>query len=61
MDSPIFILGIGRTGSQMLRNMLNNHDNTYIDREINFLFRFKECIVSKIKKIGDLKNDNNAP
>jgi len=60
MNCPIFILGIGRSGSVMLMNILNNHDDIFIDNEINFRFPYKKCVYSELKKIGDLKIDENA-
>ncbi len=60
MRNRIFILGVGRTGSQMMMNVLNKHSKIFIDNEINFLLRFKRDIVSEVKKIGDLKNDDNV-
>ena len=60
MKNKIFILGVGRTGSQMMMNVLNKHSKVFIDNEINFLLRFKRDIVSEVKKIGNLENDENV-
>jgi len=56
----IFIIGLGRSGSGMLMNVLNNHPEIFIDTEINYRFLFKKCIYSELKKIDNLKRDDNA-
>ena len=41
-------------------NVLNNHPEIFIDTEINYRFLFKKCIYSELKKIDNLKRDDNA-
>lgn len=49
--SPIFIVGLGRSGTTLLRLMLNAHPNIAIPYETNFLDKYGE----KIRDYGDLQ------
>lgn len=53
---PLFLLGSQRSGTTMLRLMLNNHPNLAIPHESVFITVFFQ----KLAKYGDLSNRDNA-
>ena len=53
---PIFLLGSQRSGTTMLRLMLNNHPNIAIPHETAFITIYH----GKLKDYGDLENKDNA-
>ncbi len=38
MDSPVFIVGMARSGTSLLQSILNNHPNIVIPRETGFFY-----------------------
>ncbi len=59
IHGPLFIVGMGRTGSKMLRRFINENTNYYLITEIHYInpiYRSFKRIVKK--KIGRIKNEN---
>jgi len=59
MDGPIFIIGCGRTGSNLLEQILNNHSKIKLVPEMHFKTFWKKGLTDRLDKIGDLNNDKN--
>ncbi len=55
-ESPFFIIGIGRSGTTLLRMMLHNHPRIAIPYESHFIVDY--C--KKVSEYGDLENDDNV-
>ena len=53
---PIFVLGVQRSGTTMLRLMLNNHPNIAMPHETAFITQF----TSRLQDYGDLQDRRNA-
>lgn len=64
MKDPLFIIGCGRTGSKLLLQILNYHDDVGIGLEMHFANPFRKILFidnhTQIKNFGDLSDDNNA-
>jgi hypothetical protein len=57
----VFIVGCGRTGSTLLREILNKSEQVCISPETHFLRRFSRLGVKKeLKNFGDLLDDGNV-
>ena len=63
----IFIVGLGRTGSTLTRQILNNSDCIGIGGESHYLcdlprlgFQTQRSVRQRLKKIGDLSSDEGA-
>lgn len=56
IKSPIIILGVGRSGSKLVQNILNKNNEVYICPEMNFYSPYKKGIFSEIQNI---KKDGN--
>jgi hypothetical protein len=57
----IFIVGCNRTGTSLLRQILNKSPRVCIAPETHFLRRFSQVgLERKIEKFGTLVNDNNV-
>jgi len=54
-NTPFFIVGIGRSGTTLLRLMFHNHPNIAIPYESHFITDY----YNKIENYGDLNEDNN--
>ena len=52
---PFFIIGVGRSGTTLIRLMINNHPNIAIPYESHFITKYHE----KLNDYGDLNNKNN--
>tara|TARA_B100000965_G_C19602924_1_gene764027 strand:- start:9528 stop:10418 length:891 start_codon:yes stop_codon:yes gene_type:complete len=52
---PIFIVGVGRSGTTLIRQMVNSHSKIAIPYESHFITKYISCE----KKYGDLQNDEN--
>jgi len=59
MDGPIFIIGCGRTGSNLLEQILNNHSEIKLVPEMHFMTFWKKGLTDRLDKIGTLKKDKN--
>jgi hypothetical protein len=55
VNDPIFVIGIGRSGTTLLRLMLHHHPRIAIPYESEFLTRHYEAV----EKYGDLRDDAN--
>ncbi len=55
MNSPFFIIGIGRSGTTLLRLMLHNHPRLAIPYETDFIVKYQ----LKISQFGDLSQKKN--
>jgi hypothetical protein len=55
MKPPFFIVGIGRSGTTLLRLMLHNHPQIAIPYESHFITEYYR----NIEKYGDLQNHDN--
>lgn len=56
---PVLILGLGRSGSKLVRQILNHNDEVYIGPELNLYSVCKDSLLKHIHEIGDLKEDVN--
>jgi hypothetical protein len=57
----VFIVGCGRTGSTLLREILNKSEQVCISPETYFLRRFSKVgIKKKLRDFGDLLDDENV-
>jgi hypothetical protein len=57
----VFIVGCGRTGSTLLREILNKSDEVCIGPETHFLRRFSQLgAQKKLKEFGDLADARNV-
>jgi hypothetical protein len=54
-DAPIFVVGIGRSGTTLLRLMLHHHPRIAIPYESHFLTKYQETI----RDYGDLQDEAN--
>lgn len=52
---PFFIVGVGRSGTTLIRLMINNHPNIAIPYESHFITKYYE----KLNSYGDLSDKNN--
>ena len=43
-DAPIFIVGMARSGTTLLRSILNSHPNIAIPRETTFFYLVEEYL-----------------
>jgi len=57
---PIVILGLGRSGSKLLRDILNYSRDVYIAPELGFHFVFKSGLLKQMRKLGDFRQDSNV-
>ena len=55
MDSPIFIVGMARSGTSLLQSILNNHPNIVIPRETGFFYLTE--IYQKKSKIASFSKE----
>ena len=53
--SPIFIVGVGRSGTTLLRKILGNHPNIAIPYESHFITKYYQSL----EQYGDLNNEGN--
>ena len=56
MLAPVFIVGVGRSGTTLLRLMLHNHPRIAIPYESHFLTKYH----AKLAEYGDLSDSENA-
>lgn len=54
-NAPFFIIGVGRSGTSLLRLMLHSHPRIAIPYESHFLTKYFE----RSDQYGDLENDDN--
>jgi len=59
MEGPIFIIGCGRTGSNLLEQILNNHSKIKLVPEMHFMTFWKKGLTDRLDKIGTFKKDKN--
>jgi hypothetical protein len=53
--APIFIVGIGRSGTTLIRQMINSHSKIAIPYESHFITKY----IKSISTYGDLNDDSN--
>lgn len=59
--SHVFIVGCGRTGSSLIRDLLNRSTNMCISPETHFLRRFSVMGAKKLLgRLGDLRHEHNV-
>jgi hypothetical protein len=59
--NKVFIVGCGRTGSTLLREILNKSEQVCIGPETHFLRRFSRLgVKKKLRDFGDLADDGNV-
>ena len=59
--SHIFIVGVGRSGTKFLMNVLNNHSEIDICPETHFFSKLlHNGVLKEAGKIGDMKRDENV-
>ncbi|MFB3903771.1 MAG: sulfotransferase [Acidobacteriota bacterium] len=61
-DRPVFILGVSRSGTTLMRKILNSSEELAICDENNFLGDVieSEGVRQKLRRFGDLRLDENA-
>jgi hypothetical protein len=52
---PIFIIGVGRSGTTLIRQMINSHSKVAVPYESHFITKY----MNKISEYGDLEQDKN--
>ena len=50
-EKPVFILGMQRTGSKLFQQILNKSEELFVSPELNFLFRWRNCLANDLEKI----------
>lgn len=56
---PVLILGLGRSGSKLVQQILNHNKDVYIGPELNFYCVFKDDLLKQVRAIGNLKTEGN--
>ncbi len=54
-NSPIFIIGVGRSGTTLIRQMINSHSKIAVPYESHFITKYMD----KISDYGGLQKDEN--
>ena len=54
-EAPVFIIGVGRSGTTLLRQMINSHSQIAVPYESHFITKYMDII----ENYGDIQQDEN--